>query len=65
MVASQSAGGGHIGSNLSRSSQASHGGHRTTAIPVELPNGNIRVGKINYNPMEILGKGCEGTFVYK
>ena len=28
-------------------------------------NGIITVGKINYDPTSILGKGCEGTFVYR
>ncbi|XP_065558599.1 serine/threonine-protein kinase/endoribonuclease IRE1-like isoform X1 [Artemia franciscana] len=34
-------------------------------IPVELPNGEIQVGKITYKPFQVLGKGCEGTFVYR
>ncbi len=25
----------------------------------------MKVGKILFNPAEILGKGCDGTFVYK
>ncbi|XP_022905104.2 serine/threonine-protein kinase/endoribonuclease IRE1 [Onthophagus taurus] len=36
-----------------------------TAMPEELENGIVRVGKILFNPEELLGKGCEGTFVYK
>ncbi|KAJ8963537.1 hypothetical protein NQ317_019034, partial [Molorchus minor] len=31
----------------------------------ELPNGMVRVGKICFNTKQLLGKGCEGTFVYK
>lgn len=32
---------------------------------VELKNGFVQVGKMLFNPAEILGKGCDGTFVYK
>ncbi|KAL4240931.1 Serine/threonine-protein kinase/endoribonuclease IRE1 [Mactra antiquata] len=32
---------------------------------VAIPNGYVQVGKIVYNPKEVLGHGCEGTFVYK
>ena len=30
-----------------------------------IPEGHYMVGKILFNPQEILGHGCEGTFVYK
>ncbi|WAQ95754.1 ERN1-like protein [Mya arenaria] len=30
-----------------------------------LPDGYVQVGKVVYNPKEVLGHGCEGTFVYK
>jgi len=30
-----------------------------------VPDGYVQVGKIVYNPKEVLGHGCEGTFVYK
>lgn len=36
-----------------------------TALPEELPNGSVKVGKITFDPTQLLGKGCEGTFVYK
>lgn len=36
-----------------------------TAIAEELPDGSTRVGKILFDPYDILGKGCEGTFVFK
>jgi serine/threonine-protein kinase/endoribonuclease IRE1 len=36
-----------------------------TAHPVDLGNGAIQVGKITLNSTDILGKGCEGTFVYR
>ncbi|XP_064627806.1 serine/threonine-protein kinase/endoribonuclease IRE1-like [Lineus longissimus] len=31
----------------------------------EVPNGFVRIGKIMFNPQDVLGHGCEGTFVYK
>lgn len=35
-------------------------------LPVSVvPDGYVQVGKIVYNPKEVLGHGCEGTFVYK
>ena len=36
-----------------------------TANPVELGDGSIQVGKISFDTRQILGKGCEGTFVYR
>lgn len=34
--------------------------------PLELlDNGDTKVGKIQFNPEDLLGKGCEGTFVFK
>ena len=36
-----------------------------TASPVELGDGSIQVGKIAFDTRQILGKGCEGTFVYR
>lgn len=32
---------------------------------IDLGDGHIQVGKITFNSNEILGKGCEGTFVFK
>lgn len=32
---------------------------------VDLGNGLNQVGKISFNAQEVLGKGCEGTFVFK
>ncbi|CAD6191734.1 unnamed protein product [Caenorhabditis auriculariae] len=31
----------------------------------ELPDGWMNVGKLQYNPTEVLGRGCEGTVVYR
>jgi hypothetical protein len=39
--------------------------YEMTASPVELPDGHIRVGNITIHPAKVLGKGCEGTFVYQ
>lgn len=35
------------------------------AMIEELPDGIVRIGKITFKPDELLGKGCDGTFVYK
>jgi len=50
-----------VGSNSSQ--QASL--YDVTATAVELDNGMIKVGNITFDAGNILGKGCEGTFVYK
>lgn len=49
------------GSNASRSSTFNN----ATAMIEELPDGFVKVGKITFHPEKLLGKGCEGTFVYK
>lgn len=36
-----------------------------TAELEDLGDGDIRIGKITFNPGQVLGKGCEGTFVFK
>lgn len=36
-----------------------------TAVAEELDNGSISVGKIIFDPQQLLGKGCDGTFVFK
>ena len=51
-------------SNIS-SGSAGSGNYEITASPVELDDGTIRVGNISFNPLAVLGKGCEGTFVYR
>lgn len=47
----------------SRTSSNGKNGHVVTAE--DIGEGLVRVGKITFNTEEILGKGCEGTFVYK
>ena len=52
----------------SRSSNRSPLGGRNlavTALAEDVGGGNVQVGKITFNTHEILGNGCEGTFVFK
>jgi len=51
--------------SASRGSTSSISPAEVTANPVELEDGSIKVGNISFNPGLVLGKGCEGTFVYK
>ncbi|KAK2585144.1 hypothetical protein KPH14_008650 [Odynerus spinipes] len=47
-------------------SRTSSSGKRSNdIIPEDMGEGSVRVGKIIFNTNEVLGKGCEGTFVYK
>lgn len=56
---------------LSQGSQSSNraiSGDRSlaiTALAEDVGGGNVQVGKITFNTNEILGNGCEGTFVFK
>ncbi|XP_019557207.3 serine/threonine-protein kinase/endoribonuclease IRE1 [Aedes albopictus] len=44
-------------------SNRSSGGNYVERI--DFGDGEIRVGKINFNTQDVLGKGCEGTFVFR
>ncbi|XP_044252297.1 serine/threonine-protein kinase/endoribonuclease IRE1-like [Tribolium madens] len=57
----------NMSQNGSRSSQQNSFGKNSsiTAYSEELPDGLVRVGKITFHPDQLLGKGCEGTFVYR
>lgn len=57
----------NMSQNGSRSSQQGSVGKNSsiTAYSEELPDGLVRVGKITFHPEHLLGKGCEGTFVYR
>ncbi|XP_019770362.2 serine/threonine-protein kinase/endoribonuclease IRE1 [Dendroctonus ponderosae] len=57
----------NMSQNSSRGShQNAFGRHgQITALPEELPGGVVKVGKISFHPDQLLGKGCEGTFVYR
>ncbi|XP_035725102.1 serine/threonine-protein kinase/endoribonuclease IRE1-like [Vespa mandarinia] len=47
-------------------SRTSSNGKRNNIVILEdMGEGLVRVGKITFNTSEVLGKGCEGTFVYK
>ncbi|VVD04564.1 unnamed protein product, partial [Leptidea sinapis] len=52
--------GGSRGSNVSTSSTGEVTGHLE-----DVGEGEVRIGKISFFTNEILGKGCEGTFVYR
>lgn len=51
----------------SQGSNNSSGGSSTsvTAQVEELEDGSVRVGKIEFDPLQLLGKGCDGTFVFQ
>lgn len=57
----------NLSQNGSRGSQQSSVGRNgnITAFSEELPGGLVKVGKITFHPEQLLGKGCEGTFVYR
>jgi len=49
------------------SRQGSHGSTESdvTAHSIVSKDGGINVGKITFYTNQVLGKGCEGTFVYR
>uniref|UniRef100_A0A1B0BLV8 non-specific serine/threonine protein kinase n=1 Tax=Glossina palpalis gambiensis TaxID=67801 RepID=A0A1B0BLV8_9MUSC len=52
--------------NSSGNSKGSNGSNVSTQEqPADLGNGYVRIGKISFNSNEVLGKGCEGTFVFR
>ncbi|XP_038211674.1 serine/threonine-protein kinase/endoribonuclease IRE1 [Zerene cesonia] len=51
------------GSRSSTASTSSQG--EVTGQLVELGDGEVQIGKISFFTDQILGKGCEGTFVYR
>jgi hypothetical protein len=56
--------------NSYNSSQGSSRGSNNSNISLsqtveELSDGSFSIGKIMFRTDEILGKGCEGTFVFK
>uniref|UniRef100_A0A182QMN2 non-specific serine/threonine protein kinase n=1 Tax=Anopheles farauti TaxID=69004 RepID=A0A182QMN2_9DIPT len=66
MKALQESQGGSQSSNSNRSaSNGSGGGGGSYSEPIDFGDGEIRVGKINFNTQNVLGKGCEGTFVFR
>ncbi|XP_063895238.1 serine/threonine-protein kinase/endoribonuclease IRE1-like [Helicoverpa armigera] len=51
------------GSRTSNASTSSNG--EVTGQLVEVGGGEVRIGRITFNTDQVLGKGCEGTFVYR
>lgn len=56
--------------NSHNSSQGSSRGSNNSnssslQIAEELPDGSFSIGKIMFRTDDILGKGCEGTFVFR
>ncbi|XP_078035621.1 serine/threonine-protein kinase/endoribonuclease Ire1 isoform X2 [Augochlora pura] len=37
----------------------------TLTVPEDMGEGVVKVGKITFDTSQVLGKGCEGTFVYR
>ncbi|XP_059045401.1 serine/threonine-protein kinase/endoribonuclease IRE1 [Achroia grisella] len=51
------------GSRGSTASTSSNG--EVTGQLVEVGDGEVRIGRISFHTDQVLGKGCEGTFVYR
>uniref|UniRef100_A0A224X6K4 non-specific serine/threonine protein kinase n=1 Tax=Panstrongylus lignarius TaxID=156445 RepID=A0A224X6K4_9HEMI len=52
--------------DIKQSSQGSSGVHSTSnSSYVQTQQGIVTVGKISFDTRQILGKGCEGTFVFR
>uniref|UniRef100_A0A1B6MTN9 non-specific serine/threonine protein kinase n=1 Tax=Graphocephala atropunctata TaxID=36148 RepID=A0A1B6MTN9_9HEMI len=49
----------------SRGSSRDSGSGTVTAMAETLPDGTVKVGKIIFDTASVLGKGCEGTFVFR
>ncbi|XP_033117781.1 serine/threonine-protein kinase/endoribonuclease ire-1-like [Anneissia japonica] len=55
-----------IVSQQPRSAQTSTGSLQGSAEDKDaIPKGFVKVGKILFNPKDVLGQGCEGTFVFR
>ncbi|XP_077279454.1 serine/threonine-protein kinase/endoribonuclease Ire1 isoform X2 [Temnothorax americanus] len=57
----------HVSQGSRESSRTTYSGKSGTSVvmPEERGDGLVKVGKITFDTREVLGKGCEGTFVYK
>lgn len=53
--------GGSRGSTVSNTSSQGE----VTGQLMDLGDGEVRIGKITFHTDQVLGKGCEGTFVYR
>ncbi|XP_053679518.1 serine/threonine-protein kinase/endoribonuclease IRE1 [Anopheles nili] len=67
MKALQESQGGSQTSNSNRSGSGGSGGSGSGSYsePIDFGDGEMRVGKIHFNTQSVLGKGCEGTFVFR
>lgn len=48
---------------MSNKSTSSNG--EITGQLEEIGDGEVRIGRISFHTDQVLGKGCEGTFVYR
>lgn len=53
------------GSHTSQGSGGKFSGSSGYQELVDLGDGEVRIGKISFNSKNVLGKGCEGTFVFR
>lgn len=61
-IRQQSKNGSHVGEKGSNSTGSNSGDYSPLE---ELDSGETKVGKITFHPDQLLGKGCEGTFVFR
>lgn len=50
---------------FSRESSRTNYSGNSIVMPEDIGEGLVKVGKIIFDTGQVLGKGCEGTFVYK
>lgn len=57
----------HVSQGSRESSRTNYSGKSVNSVimPEEIGDGLVKVGKITFDTGQVLGKGCEGTFVYK
>ncbi|KAJ8317880.1 hypothetical protein KUTeg_002971 [Tegillarca granosa] len=53
------------GQRSAQTSMTGNGSSESKGLYEAVPEGHIKVGKIVFNPKDVLGHGCEGTFVYR
>jgi len=54
-----------LNSSQGSSRGSNHSNSSSSQIVEELPDGSFCIGKIIFRTDEVLGKGCEGTSVFK
>lgn len=50
---------------FSRENSRTNYSGNSIVMPEDIGEGLVKVGKIIFDTGQVLGKGCEGTFVYK